>query len=219
MNVRRAEGARRWAAAGRPTVPSVLVDGVTTPILHVSQLASALGLPAAPTGDPLALAWDSAFVLEGWLDHLRLLGWDLLVKPTPARGRTLRELTVNVFHPFELLPGAWEGGHFDWYPERDAEREARLQSAEALVRFAERIEAEWTSFLIESGQSLQQRDPLVASPRGEVAYSTLVAVQRSHSAFHYRQLTRFLRAEGVAPPPHAFALESLADLELPAEVF
>ena len=33
--------------------------------------------------------------------------------------RSLRNLTVNVFHPFELLPTAFDEGRFDWDPDLD----------------------------------------------------------------------------------------------------
>lgn len=163
-------------------------------------------------------AWDAVALLRAWLEHLRLLDWPLLVKPTPSRGRTLRELTVNVFHPFELLPAAWESGEFDWHPGRDAEREARLDSADAVRGFAQRAYDGWNVFLLETGDELDARDPAVASPRGTVAYSTLLTAQRWHAAFHYRQLRVFLEREGIETVD-VLALEALGDLGLPAEVF
>ena len=120
--------------------------------------------------------------------------------------------------PFELLPAAWETGRFDWYPEQDAEREARLTELEALVGFAQGACDRFGAFLLEVGDELEDRDPLVSSPRGELTYSTLLTSQRWHAAFHYRQLRTFLEDSGLAPanplPPEAFA-----DLELPVEVF
>src|SRR5260221_4490387 len=49
------EGARRWEAAGRPIVPSLVIDGSPRPILHVSQLAAWLG-PPAPQSEASARA-------------------------------------------------------------------------------------------------------------------------------------------------------------------
>jgi hypothetical protein len=157
-------------------------------------------------------------ILRAWLGHLQPLQWPLIVAPTPSRGRTIRELTVNTFHPFELLPGAWETGRFDWYPERDAEHEARLPTPEALLGFAQASCENFAAFLLEVGDELENRDPFVSSPRGELRYSTLLTSQRWHAAFHYRQLRMFLEDSGLTPanplPP-----EVLADLELPTEVF
>ena len=199
-------------------MPSLVRDGVVMPILHVSQLASALELPLPEAKESTRLAWDTASILEGWLEHLRLADWTLLTSPTPSRGRTLRNLTVNVFHPFELLPRAWETVWFDWDPDQDDEREAALTTVEEIRTYAESILHGWQGFLLEAEGLLADRDPLVASPRGEVTYSNLLASQRWHAAFHYRQLTAYLRGKGVALP-HPFIVESLADLELPGEIF
>jgi hypothetical protein len=58
----------------------------------------------------------------------------------------------------------------------------------------------------------------VASPRGEIAWSALVSSQRWHAAFHLRQLELFLELEGL-PRASTLSLESLAGLDLPAEVW
>jgi hypothetical protein len=157
-------------------------------------------------------------VLRAWLEHLRELPWPVVLAPTPSRARTIRELTVNTFHPFELLPGAWESGRFDWRPERDAEREAALTSAGALVGFAQAACDGFSGFLLRVGGDLEARDPLVSSPRGKLPYSTLLAAQRWHAAFHYRQLRVFLEGSGRTPS-NPLPAEALAALELPAEVF
>ena len=218
LNIRDGDGSRRWEEAGRPVVPSLVVDGQALPILHVSQLASLLGIAAPAAEKATRAASDTVAVLRAWLEHVHAVEWPLLVKPTPSRGRTLRELTVNVFHPFELLPSAWETGRFDWYPERDAEREAGLDTAEAVGEFAQRAYDGWNVFLLETGDELDSRDPEIDSPRGTVTYSTLLAAQRWHAAFHYRQLAEFLRREGVELR-HVLPLERLVGLELPEEVF
>ncbi len=207
LNAAEGEGRRRWIEAGRPTVPSLVLDGRAHPLLHVSQIAELLGLPAPAVGSPDDGARALA-VLDAWLDAVRTAEWQVLLEPTPSRGRSLRNLTVNVFHPFELLPGAWALGEFPWRPEQDAEREAALTTHERLVAWAAAIGAGWSSFLDRGNLAL--RDPLVTSPRGRTRFSTLVSFQRWHAAYHYRQLTHVL---GVGRD------EVLDGIDLPLDVF
>ena len=203
------EGARRWAAAGRPVLPTLVVDGRALPVLHVSQIADALGLPS-PVGDPGRDAADAATILGGWIAELRTASWEALLAPTPARGRSLRNLTVNVFHPFELLPGAWTTGEFDWRPEDDAQRENELTSAEGLTGFATAAASGWAAFL--GAEDVAARDPAVATSRGPVSFSALVAFQRWHAAYHYRQLLEVLGGGGLD-------LAAFEGLTLPRDVF
>jgi hypothetical protein len=51
-----------------------------------------------------------------------------------------------------------------------------------------------------------------------VRFSDLLASQRWHAAYHYRQLVAFLGARGAALDG-AVAVERLADIGLPADVF
>jgi hypothetical protein len=103
----------------------------------------------------------------------------------------LRNLTVNVFHPFALLPGAWKSGQFPWEPERDDEREQALSD---VVAYAERILGDWTAFVLEHDDELGRRDPVVSSPRGDARFSALLDSQLAHVAFHHEQLVAFLRS-------------------------
>ena len=173
-------------------MPSLAVGRTVLPILHVSQVAAALGLPSPPGQDRARLAWDLAAILDTWIERLRPLPWETLTRPTQSRGRSLRNLTFNVFHPVELLPVAWEGGSFEWDPDEDPAGEEALRSPEEVVRYAERIAAGWSSFLLELGDELERRDPRVTSPRGEVVYSELLGSQRWHADFHLRQVEEFL---------------------------
>jgi hypothetical protein len=187
------DGLRRWIEAGRPTIPTLVVDGNATPVLHVSQIAEALGLPAPPGGSPARDAEEALTVLGAWIETLRDSTWEALLEPTPARGRTLRNLTVNVFHPFELLPQAWRSGEFPWHPEDDGAREQRLESLEDLLDVAVVAAEGWQSFLEEG--YLASGDRMVESPRGSVGFSALVSFQRWHAAYHYRQLVHVLGGE------------------------
>jgi hypothetical protein len=211
-------GQARWEAAGRPTLPSVAIDGIVSPLLHVSQLSSLLGLRGEPDGDAVRLAWDTVSLLEAWIRELAELSWQVVTRPTPSRGRSLRNLTVNVFHPFELLPGAWLGGEFPWHPELDDDREAAFADTAGLVGWACEALDGWRVFLAGYGDEIGERDPPVASPRGRIGWTALLASQRWHAAFHLRQLELFLAIEGL-PRAGTFTIETLAGLELPAEVW
>jgi hypothetical protein len=187
-------------------------------VLHVSQLSTWLGLPVPATEASTRAGWDILGLLGAWVDHLGTVDDELLLEPTPSRGRTVKELTVNTFHPLELLPGAWTTGEFDWHPEDDVQRMQSLPGADALRAYARSISDGWNLFVLDAGGGLDERDPHVRSPRGTLAYSTLLTSQRWHAAFHYRQVTVFLAAQGVELPS-ALTPEALEVFELPAEVY
>jgi hypothetical protein len=199
-------------------VPSLIVGDRLTPVMHRTQIATALGLPGPPTEESQRLAWDIVPVLDAWIAHLAHVEWDMLLRPTPSRGRTLRNLTVNVFDPVSLLPDAFLSGRFEWYPEQDHRREEDLRSTGDVVEFARDAADGWVAFLGDHGEELDQRNPPVASSRGDVDFAALLEYQRWHAAFHYRQMVEFLRADGIVLPG-AFKVESLTDLELPESVF
>jgi hypothetical protein len=208
----------RWVAAGRPTLPSLLLDGVASPILHVSQLASLLGLEWSAQLEVSRIAWDATAILEGWLHAIRPLDFEMLTQPTRSRGRSLRNLTVNVFHPFELLPTAFDERWFDWDPAVDEAREAELQDSASVVGYATDSYLTWHEWLDTHEGELVDRDPEIDSPRGTLTYANLIASQRFHAAFHYRQLLAVLE-EGGRDLTGLLSLASLVDLELPREVF
>jgi hypothetical protein len=190
------DGARRWEEAGRPVLPSVLVGGEATPILHVSQLAAALGLPAPAASEPTRAAWETLPLLRSWADRMRPLDLERLTAPTQSRGRSLRNLTVNVFHPFELLLEAWSTRRFPWEPVRDEERERALRTAADVVAYADRILFAWTDFVLEHADEFGRREPVVSSPRGDVPFSALLDSQLEHVSFHHEQLVAFRRGAG-----------------------
>jgi hypothetical protein len=208
------DGARRWEELGRPPLPALVVDGEVTPLFHVSQIASALGLPSPEGAEWLSAGWDIAAILRAWCDHLDAAGFELALEPTPSRGRSLRNLTVNVFHPLELLAGVEETGRFDWDPDLDAERERRLTDGPALCSYARGVAGVWHDFLLGSGEA--SPGGVVSTPRGELELSALVASQRWHAAYHYRQVVEFLRGRGVELRD---AVGLADDIGLPEDVF
>ena len=205
-------------AAGRPTLPSLLLDGVASPILHVSQLASLLGLEWPAQLEASRIAWDATAILEGWLHAIRPLDFETLTQPTPSRGRSLRNLTVNVFHPFELLPTAFDARWFDWDPALDEAREVELQDSASVVGYATDRYLAWHEWLATHEGQFVDCDPEIDSPRGTLTYANLIASQRFHAAFHYRQVLAVLE-EGGRDLTGLLSLASLVDLELPREVF
>lgn len=198
-------------------MPSLVVDGTSVPILHESQLASLLGLEADTAGDARRTAGDTVTLLDAWCSLIEPLDWSALTTPTRSRGRTLRNLTVNVFHPFELLPVAWREGVFEWDPDRDEEREATLASPAALHGYASAITGAWASFVLDAAGELSGADRPVDGPRGEIGFSHLLEQQRWHAAFHYRQLVDFIGSRG--PSPASIDLTRFAGLDLPDELY
>jgi hypothetical protein len=195
-----------------------VLGGIASPILHVSQLAALLGLETPAELEITRLAWDSAAILNAWAELIRPLDLETLTAPTPSRGRSLRNLTVNVFHPFELLPIAFETGRFDWDPTLDEDREAALADATAVVAYADDRSRTWHDWLLDREADLRLRQTDVTSPRGSVSFTNLLGSQRWHAGFHYRQLLVFLDSRGH-DVTSALSLGSLDDLDLPAEVF
>ena len=211
-------GAERWAELGSPRIPSIVLDGATTAIYHVSQVAALLGMTPAQGGEAARLAWDIAAVLEAWSDELAAIGWELMTASTPSRGRTVRNLTVNVHEPIRELTVAWEGGVFVWDTDLDEERASAFSDADELRAYALSRTAGWVTFLTDLGDEIMGRDPAVRASGEPVSFSSLLDAQRFHAAFHYRQLRAFL-VEQNAAPASLFDVGRLAGLRLPQAVF
>lgn len=214
------KGERKYIEAGSPTIPALLVDGRSFPVLHPVQMASVLDLPR-PGGfpDTLRMAWDSVAILENWVEVLPKTSWELVLKPTPSRGRSIRNLTVNTFRPYGLLREAWRTGTFDWYTgEEDTKQETQIEDLEGLEAFARSVLRSWEEFVTTEADELAVEDPRIASNRGDAPFSTILGAQRWHAAFHHRQLLDFLRKEGIEPIG-ILDVEGFTDLELPESVY
>lgn len=200
-------------------MPAVEIDGVSTPVLNLRQLAGLLGIPAPPGFESTQLGYDLLQIVDSWAANLQALPWELIVAPTPSRDRSVRNLTMNAVYPISLLPKAWATGRFDWgIVDLDDELGQVYTSAEQLAEFAHGVHRAWAEFMLESEEALALDDPLVVTPRGQSRYSELLASQRWHIAFHHRQIVEYLALEGVEPA-HPFRVEQLADVKLPATVF
>ena len=212
------DGQARWEQLGRPRIPSLVVDGHTTAIYHVSQVASLLGMTPASSAESVRLAWDLAAVLEAWSDQLAAIDFETMIAPTPSRGRTIRNLTVNVHEPVHEMTVAWEHGTFTWDTDRDEGRADRLEDEQAVRSYAEAKTAEWIMFLTDLGDELGRRRADVQAGAERLSFDALLDAQRFHAAFHYRQLTTSLAQRGEAGPP-PLQLDRLDGLRLPETVF
>lgn len=72
--------------------------------------------------------------------------------------------------------------------------------------------------MLSESERLEKSNRSVTSPRGDVTFSSLLASQRWHCAFHYRQMVHFLAPKGLVLPG-AFQVESPTDIDLPETVF
>jgi hypothetical protein len=196
----------------------VEVGGRARTISTLAELAAAVGVDAPPSLPLLAELEDTVELVEAW--HRLVAGLDpvLLRTATPSRSRSTAELAVNVLNPFDLMPRAWETGELPWHPERDEERAAALTDAD-LGSWALTVAARWAGFVRSSGELLAQPARALDSPRGRLEWGPLVTSQRWHAAFHYRQVSAFLELRSVPLPPGAPPLETLADVDLPEDVF
>ncbi len=212
------DGQARWEQLGRPRIPSLVIDGHTTAIYHVSQVASLVGMTPGESAEAVRLAWDLAAVLEAWSDQLAAIGWETMIAPTPSRGRSIRNLTVNVHEPVHEMTVAWEHGTFTWDTDRDEARAGRLEDAPAVRSYAEAKTAEWIMFLTDLGDELGRRGRRCRAGTGAVVVRRAARRSRFHAAFHYRRLTTFLAERGEAGPP-PLGLDRLDGLRLPETVF
>jgi hypothetical protein len=218
VNPVEADGAVRWEALGSPRIPSIVHGGRTTAIYHVSQVATLLGLASSEGREALRLAWDLTAVLEAWSDQLAAIGWDLMASATPSRGRTVRNLTVNVHEPVHEMTVAWESGRFTWDTDQDERLAGELADPDQVRSYAQSRTAGWIAFLIDLDEELGRRDPQVQAGEETLAFSALLDAQRFHAAFHYRQLRTFVAEQGAAPEG-SFDLGGLEGLRLPHAVF
>ena len=210
-------GQQRHDALGKPNIPALVVDGRAIPLLHVSQIASVLDLPNRVGGNSVGLAWDIISIQESFVGLLPRLTWDVVMTPTPARGRTLRNITVNAFHPFELVTRAWTTCEFPWYTgDADVEREQPLTDVEKLHAFAKRHHDLWVSFVLDVGDGLDERDPVVTSHRGDVPFSVLLESQRWHLAYHHRHLVDAMDRSGIDA---SGALDVTMLVDLPEDLY
>ncbi len=184
----------------------------------MSQVASLLGLPVESEAVAERVAWDTVTILRTWSETLAVLDWDLVLQPTPSRGRSIRNLTVNTFHPFELVAEAFRTGAFEWYPERDDQRERELTDMSAHRQYADSILQGCELFLFESSDELADPARMSTGPQGELTFTALLEAQRWHAAWHHRQVVDHSRRQGRLNIPD-LPVPLMADIRLPADIY
>lgn len=196
------DGAARYAADGKPTIPAVTFDGDVVSFQHPSQLASLLQLDIGDAQPATAVAFSLLDVLERWVMVLDGVPFEALLEPTLSRGRNIRNLTVNVYRPIRMLPQTYADGLFNWFTnEADLQQESFLRDTSQVIAFAQEIYGEFANFLLEHGEELAERDPALTGNRGDMRFSELLVTQRFHAAFHSRQIVDFFNTGGYGPKP------------------
>jgi glutaredoxin len=213
------EGKRRHAQAGAPLVPAVVIDGEVFPVQHPVQIASLLGLDIDVARSSTAIAWSLLEVVQRWEAAMTDVAIDVLCQPTPSRGRSVKHLVVNVSRPIMLLPGAWHSHKFHWYTaEADLQQIAYLTSAEEIAEFVTRARIVFGNFLLDHGDALSESDPFITGLRANMRYSELLATQRFHAAFHYRQAVDHLVTSGI-DRKHALPQAIVHEIGLPTNLY
>jgi glutaredoxin len=201
---------REWRAAGSPPMPTVVIDGRAVHLLHVSQLHSLLGI-GADALDARRLAWDLVSLERLWRELVAALDWSVVIVPTPARNRTIRDLVANVFDFLPHVRAARERGA--WAMEGEPPELAQsFTDIAALVAYIDEHIAATERFAFEhySDDERDPADPVVsvsqpvaggAHTETELRYATVLAWTCNHTAGHLRQVTAFLDDRGIAHPP------------------
>jgi len=200
-------------------VPSIEIDGTSTMVMHISQLARLLHLPVPAMPEASRLAYDLLLVVGFWTSLIRPLPFELLVADTESRGRSIRNLTMNAVYPISLLPDAYETGKFDWgLVDMDEKLARQYEDTRSLVEFAQSVHDGWGLFVAAYENDLAKHDPWIDAPRGRMRFSELLGHQRWHLSFHYRQIGEFLASRG-RPVPDGLRLDAAVAIALPPSVF
>jgi hypothetical protein len=92
-----------------------------------------------------------------------------------------------------------------------------LTGRDSVLGFAHSVHTAWTDFLLAHEAELADIDPVVTTPGGELTYSRLLESQRTHAAYHLRQVLVHLRDSGAGSP--GLQIEALEGIRLPHETF
>ncbi len=188
-----------WQELGIGVVPAVKNGDQVFAVYHVDQLRVVAGLLPAEDSPPYeqwVLALDR--VLLAIERAVRQLPDDRAMSlPTPNRGRDLRELIYNIYHPIGLMADALNTGRFEWSTEDDFAHSRRFEGRGDLAAFCHDAREAWLAraVLVDAGEAEQQ----VQTDRGPLTNYQLVQAQATHAAQHQRQVAAFLRGLGQEP--------------------
>jgi hypothetical protein len=222
----------RWAAAGSPPVPTLTIDGTPHVLQHPSEAGVLLGLETPPAlRDAPHVAWHIDAILEAWVELVTATPWAALREPLPVLGRTPLALAVDASVGIAALPAAFSTGWFHWPGDPrtgetgdasvvayEADVVAVIDGRDDLLAFVRPVAETWRSFVLENEETFRSEpDRPVRTPRGELAWVSLLEAQRLHSAQHYRQAVTVVSSLGLPVP--RFDLASLAGLQLPVAIY
>jgi transcriptional regulator with GAF, ATPase, and Fis domain len=204
-------------------VPCLVIGDTIIPIMHKSQIASALGLSGPAVADNRHISWDIVTVASAWGQLLHRCDAEVVVEPTLSRGRTIRNLVVNSLLPLPLVADAWTTGTIPWpSPNQEAldtEKEESLSTLNDVINFAARMFQLWESFAFGKAEVLASDNPIVRSPRGDLLFSQLLLTNRRHAAFHYRQAIHHLRGRSIDTDGLVDLEVAIHDLDLPTSTY
>jgi hypothetical protein len=213
-------------------VPTLIIDNTPHVIQHPSQAGVLLGLHTPPAlRDAPHVAWQVDAILEAWVELVTATPWNALREPMPVLGRTPLALAVDASIGIAALPAAFSTGWFHWPgdPRTGETGDASVVAYEAdvvagiadrveLLAFVQPVAATWRVFVLANEEAFaREPDRPVRTPRGELAWVSLLEAQRLHSAQHYRQAVSVVRSLGHPVP--ALDLASLAGLKLPGAIY
>ena len=209
-----------------------MIDGTPNVLQHPSQAGLLLGLDTPPTlRDAPHVAWHIDAILEAWVQLVTATPWHALLEPLPVLGRTPLALAVDASHGISALPAAFSTGWFHWPgdPRTGATGDASIVAYEAdlvagihdrddLLASVRPVADTWRSFVLDNEEAFRSEpDRPVRTPRGELAWVSLLEAQRLHSAQHYRQAVTVVSSLGHSVPE--LDLASLAGLQLPEAIY
>ena len=177
------------------------------------------------------VAWHIDAILEGWVELVTATNWDALRTPLPVLRRTPLALAVDASIGIAALPRAFSTGWFHWPgdPRTGATGDASVVAYEAdvvagirdrrdLLAWIRPVVETWRSFVLENEVAFRNEpDRRVRTPRGELAWVSLLEAQRLHSAQHYRQAVAVV--DSLGHPVPELDLASLAGLQLPEAIY
>lgn len=209
------EARREWDALPEQVVPMVTQGDRRLKMLFISQLRAFLGIAPdanAPTYEDLAAAHER--VLEAVESAARSVPHDALSKPTPNRGRDMRELVYNICEMVDAMTRSLDTHDLAGYPPVDKQYDFKqsrpLETPDQVADHALATRTRWIERVALMGDA--DADSTVLSHAGETTQYELLERVAMHSTQHLRQIYAFLRDLGV--PVRELSVEEMAPIRL-----